>query len=302
MVTSDSSDRRVRVARGDLQTLLERLVLGENGLDAQFKSDSDLQYALQHVARLLSAEGEIAVSTLFEVRLRAALHLAPREAIQYDSPTNLKPRWKLIQNFIKSEFGRDGDAVERLARDVAIVLERWDVKRNRHRGDEAALLLRSQNGRCKHCGLVLIPDAQPELLGDPYKPYHAVNDDWMSAEIDHIEPVSKFGTNDVENLQVLCRMCNQGKADGTGVDLRYEARYAAFSVGNISEVHRARMFYYVIDRCSRTCVRTNRTSAEVELTIRPVRAAGAYVRTNLVAVSINALEPGEARVEAGYER
>ena len=32
-------------------------------------------------------------------------------------------------------------------------------------------------------------------------------------EIDHIHPVSKGGTNDADNLQVLCRDCNAGKSD-----------------------------------------------------------------------------------------
>lgn len=31
-------------------------------------------------------------------------------------------------------------------------------------------------------------------------------------EIDHKKPISKGGTNDVGNLQVLCLCCNRGKA------------------------------------------------------------------------------------------
>ena len=32
-------------------------------------------------------------------------------------------------------------------------------------------------------------------------------------EVDHIVPVAKNGSNDVDNLQVLCRDCNAGKSD-----------------------------------------------------------------------------------------
>ena len=37
--------------------------------------------------------------------------------------------------------------------------------------------------------------------------------DGATLEIDHITPVAKGGTNDVDNLQVLCRDCNAGKSD-----------------------------------------------------------------------------------------
>jgi hypothetical protein len=41
----------------------------------------------------------------------------------------------------------------------------------------------------------------------------ATANDGAKLEIDHIVPVAKGGTNDLSNLQVLCRDCNSGKSD-----------------------------------------------------------------------------------------
>ena len=54
-------------------------------------------------------------------------------------------------------------------------------------------ILKRDNYRCQMCGVTA--------------------KDGATLEIDHILPVSKGGTNDADNLQVLCRDCNAGKSD-----------------------------------------------------------------------------------------
>jgi rubredoxin len=71
------------------------------------------------------------------------------------------------------------------------------------------------------------PEPEPEIKRQPIKPslrfeilkrddYRCqmcgvTAKDGATLEIDHIHPVSKGGTNDPDNLQVLCRDCNAGK-------------------------------------------------------------------------------------------
>jgi HNH endonuclease/Homing endonuclease associated repeat len=56
-------------------------------------------------------------------------------------------------------------------------------------------VLKRDNYRCAKCG------ASPS------------NDHQVELEVDHIHPVAKGGGNALENLQTLCRSCNQGKKD-----------------------------------------------------------------------------------------
>jgi hypothetical protein len=56
-------------------------------------------------------------------------------------------------------------------------------------------VLKRDNYRCAKCG------ASPS------------NDHRVELEVDHVYPVAKGGRNTLENLQTLCRACNQGKKD-----------------------------------------------------------------------------------------
>ena len=68
------------------------------------------------------------------------------------------------------------------------------------RGVRAEVLLRDGN-RCRSCGW------QP---GDPV-PQKNGRDLYRGLEIDHIHPKSAGGTDDPDNLQVLCTSCNTSK-------------------------------------------------------------------------------------------
>ena len=56
-------------------------------------------------------------------------------------------------------------------------------------------VLKRDNYSCKGCGRTPSNDHAVEL------------------EVDHIKPIARGGENNIENLQTLCRDCNQGKKD-----------------------------------------------------------------------------------------
>lgn len=71
--------------------------------------------------------------------------------------------------------------------------ERKPIKRKPIKPSLRFEILKRDNYRCQMCGVTA--------------------KDGAALEIDHIMPVSKGGTNDAGNLQVLCRDCNAGKSD-----------------------------------------------------------------------------------------
>jgi hypothetical protein len=66
-------------------------------------------------------------------------------------------------------------------------------------------VLKRANKRCELCGVQEGDEGYEDRL-----PLH----------IDHIEPRSKGGSNEIDNLQVLCRACNLGKSNRDNTDFR----------------------------------------------------------------------------------
>jgi len=64
---------------------------------------------------------------------------------------------------------------------------RWRVK----------TLIKKYDGKCAHCNVSVIFDHRHP----------------KQASVDHIVPLSKSGTEDFKNLQLLCRKCNNIKGD-----------------------------------------------------------------------------------------
>ena len=111
----------------------------------------------------------------------------------------------------------------------------------------------------------------------------------LDPHVDHIRPVSIDGTNKSHNLHVICSLCNQGKSNGLGVNVRKEIEFAAIDINDVPEGHRISMFHnrLLMDKfkctiCENKCF---------ELTIRPRTTNAPYLLTNLETICVSCLDP-----------
>lgn len=257
--------------------LFDRLALSEIPSDASDRDKFYHRVAIERAREILRWDADASNRELFEIRIRLALHLSPRNAVAYDS-ANPTPRWKLIRAYITERFCRDPADGELLARDVQEILDNWDRDRSSVTG-HLNFLMKRDGPMCQNCRVPFQDQSEYNLEEDEYKPYHHAPKELLRPEVDHVDAISGLGTNILSNLQLLCRLCNAGKGRGLGLSVEDEARYAGMAISEIPVAHRGRMLYYVIQRDSRKCQECK--GADQEVTIRPASSLGSYVRTNL---------------------
>ncbi len=261
-----------------LDVLMAHLVVGGGVEGASAREVFYEEAAYSRASELLRATEDSGQRGRFELRLRLALHLSPRAAIVYDR-RNVTPRWRLIHIHLVDSFGYPAESSESLARSIARTLDNWDEKREGVTAHKN-LLLRRDGNRCRNCLAILEDKTNITVVTkDRFKPYYLAPEELLRAEVDHMEAVSTFGTNDRSNLQLLCRLCNSGKGDGLGLSVRQEAEFAGCEIEDASISYRSSLVYWVIERDGRKCGLCD--LADRELTIRPVVKDGGLVRSNM---------------------
>lgn len=265
--------------------VLRWLLLLEDSTDFRQITTADEDYLLRKAIQFLNRGHESSKQRKFEAKLYLAAHLSPRNALQYDN-TNPTPRYELIREYLREEYDLQGDDIETLSRRIQKLLDAWESDRN-NVTNYRQRLLSEQDGRCASCNVEFNSVPETAQMDDHYKPYLDKSSQRTSPEVDHISSVSTFGTNEYENLQALCRLCNHGKGKGLGVDPVKEIEHAGKSIGDAPWSHRASMMYFVLERDEFTC--NECSESDHELTVRPISESGGYLRSNLKTICVECL-------------
>jgi hypothetical protein len=180
-----------------------------------------------------------------------------------------------------AELHQATTGLARIVRDAAVAEK---AKRKALPVADRYILLGSSGRRCRICGFTF-PDAVVDafLGGRPEElPRHPLYDflkpTWRSPqdfriEVDHIWPIARGGTNDLQNLQLLCGFCNRAKRDLVtlfdagvgGIDLPHP---------HLKRLRLSSWFLVVRVLAGSRCHFCGREATATELTVAPYSIAG----------------------------
>jgi predicted Zn-ribbon and HTH transcriptional regulator len=212
--------------------------------------------------------------------------------------------FKQVKRFLKARFPSTpqheiDEASDTIARLVQNAIRDLKTRKAVSIKEKRQLLI-SSDRRCQICGFVFPADVVNRYLGGPaartsYRLYDFLKQTRRSAkftqiEIDHIQPISRGGTNTLSNYQLLCGFCNNVKKHHVTV---YDPSFNNVEIPHpkLGKISLSSWFLVVRVIAGNNCHFCGKGAKEVELTVSPiVELTGASIvsdRINPVNIQVN---------------
>lgn len=186
---------------------------------------------------------------------------------------------KKFPNLSESELNQNTDALSSI---IFKLEETKSIGRKTYFSvDERSKLLFKSKGRCQICGFVF-PDevverfvsrdtsiSFPEFESfDFLKPTKSSR--WnFQIEVDHIYPIARGGTNDLDNLQLLCGFCNSAKKHFITI-FDPSDKIREFLHPRLGKIKLSNPFLVVRVLVGNQCYSCKRNATQTELTVTPL--------------------------------
>jgi 5-methylcytosine-specific restriction endonuclease McrA len=236
-----------------------------------------------------------------EILLRVAIHFTPQQAlaklqgntISSNAYSEEKEPYQMIITYVSNNFDLSEKESKRLGYRLGRIWKNWQAERDKStinigKNELKQRLSKRQKNRCKNCGAQFERSDNSVLYtnNDGYKPVSEFTEQQYKKELDHVEPLSKFGSDEIDNLQLLCRFCNQGKKDDTGFSLDDRLEIASKDIIAVSASKRRTLFFEAT--ASKTqCERCGKSVDSVEMTVRKQNENGCFASSNLEMVCVD---------------
>lgn len=236
-------------------------------LDTKLSPD-ELETELEAVSPQLEISPLWKIRTLYEFRLELIHSLVDRDSIESDQGDDRR----MLKIYLEGRHNISSLMSTKLANRISSLHNKLSTKRKSPFSADDFLI--EQQAKCSHCKHTFWfeGDPPPEIL-DPYKPYHwKIYRSELSPEIDHVDPVSLFGTNVRENLTLMCKFCNRGKMDSLGINT-HKIKLSKLRLQEPPTEKNMKLLkplaYYRMQLDNRKCTQCG--DEEKPLTIRPLR-------------------------------